>query len=154
MAYAPTHEKELLDQSDRRRMGMHQVPRSASQQARTTEGPHHPRDPRCALLLRVEKRLSLAIVAPRFPTLGECLLLVQEVAHRRRNLGTAYNATRCASGCEPAWGETLNRVRASSTRSRPRLPGWAASRERIRRRQEGTRHSKRQLLVDTESLVL
>jgi hypothetical protein len=26
MAYAPTHEKELLDQSDRRRMGMHHKP--------------------------------------------------------------------------------------------------------------------------------
>ncbi len=81
MTYALTHEKELLDQSYRPRMGVSQTPRPTSQQPRTTESSHHPRDSRCGLL-RVEKRLSLAVVAPRLPTLGDCLLLVQEVAYR------------------------------------------------------------------------
>jgi hypothetical protein len=35
---------------------------------------------------------------------------------------------RCESGYELTWEGTLIRVRASSTRSQPRLPGWAASR--------------------------
>ena len=70
MTYAPKHEKELLDQSYRPRMGVSQTPRPTSQQTRTTQNSHHPRDPRCGLL-RPKKRLSLAVVAPRLPTLGD-----------------------------------------------------------------------------------
>jgi transposase len=45
----------------------------------------------------------------------------------------------CASVCDLAWEEMLNRARAaSSTPSRPRQPGWgAASREGLRWWQEG-----------------
>ncbi len=64
------------------------------------------------------------------------------------------NAAHFASGCESAWEGTLNRVRASSTRRRPRPPRGGRRAERVRWRQEDSWHSKRQLLVDTEGLVL
>ena len=82
MTYAPEHQKELLNRPHRCRMGVSQVPSSASQQARTTQNPQHPRDTRRALLCAKE-RLSLATLAARVSALGDGLLLVQEVANRR-----------------------------------------------------------------------
>src|SRR5215211_6607022 len=97
MTYAPEHEKELLNRSVRRRMGMSGAPCSHLQQAGTTEDSHHSRDPK-GHLLHLEERLPLAAFAQRLPTLGERLLVVQEVAHRR-NLRTAQRrATRAATG--------------------------------------------------------
>jgi transposase len=67
MTYAPMHEKELRNRSFRRRMGVSGAPCSASQQAGTTENPHHPRDPQ-RYLLRLEERLPLAATSPRLRT--------------------------------------------------------------------------------------
>ena len=67
MTYAPEHEKELRNRSNRRRMGVSGAPCSASQQPRTTENPHHPRDPQ-RHLLRPKERLRLAATSPRLPT--------------------------------------------------------------------------------------
>jgi hypothetical protein len=65
MTYALTHEKELLNRPHRCRMGVSQVPSSASQQARTTQNPQHPQDTRRGLLCAKE-RLSLATLAASF----------------------------------------------------------------------------------------
>ena len=82
MTYAPEHEKELFDRPHRRRMGVHRATPSVSQQARTTEDPRYPRDPRRDLLLRPEKRLPLAATTEGFPPMGDCLLVVREMALR------------------------------------------------------------------------
>src|SRR5215203_2541457 len=75
MTYAPEYEKQLLHRSHRHRMGVSGAPCSASQQARTTENPQQPRDPK-RHLLRPQERLRLAAFAPRLPALGERLLVV------------------------------------------------------------------------------
>src|SRR5215212_5862305 len=49
-------------------MGASAAPCSASQQARTTENPQHPRDPQ-RHLLPPQERLRLASFTPRLPTL-------------------------------------------------------------------------------------
>ena len=67
MTYAPEHEKELLNRSHRRRMELPRASCPSAQGARTTEGPHHPRDPRRHLLHRKE-RLSLEATSPRLRT--------------------------------------------------------------------------------------
>jgi putative transposase len=64
------------------------------------------------------------------------------------------NALSCASSCAAAWAGTLSRARASPTPRRPRAPGWAANREGLQRPQEGSRQSKRHILVDTDGLLL
>src|SRR4051794_19861542 len=46
------------------------------------ENPRHPRDPR-RRLLRPKEWLPLAALAPRLPAVGDRLLVVQEMAHRR-----------------------------------------------------------------------
>src|SRR5215212_11747781 len=79
MTYAPGHEKELFDRSFGCRVGVHRAPRPTSQQAGTTEDSHHPRDPRRDLLCP-EEWLPLATLAPRLSALGDCLLVVREVA--------------------------------------------------------------------------
>src|SRR5919107_3197621 len=93
MTYAPKHGKELFDRSLGRRVGMHRAPRSASQQARTTEDPRHPQDPRRDLL-RAKERLPLAAIAKGFPTVADRLLVVWEVAHRRHLRATQRSASR------------------------------------------------------------
>src|SRR5215208_3515664 len=75
MTYAPEYEKQLLHRSHRRRMGVSGAPCSASQQARTTENPQQPRDPK-RHLLRPQERLRLAAFASRLPALGDRLLVV------------------------------------------------------------------------------
>src|SRR5215213_6946738 len=62
MTYAPEHEKELLNHSHRRRMGVPEAPCSGSQQAGTTENPHHPRDSK-RHLLRPKERMSLGLMS-------------------------------------------------------------------------------------------
>ena len=62
MTYALGHEKELFDRSIRRGVGVHRASRPAFEQARTTEDPRHPRDPR-RHLLPPEERLHLAAIA-------------------------------------------------------------------------------------------
>src|SRR5215210_8164449 len=51
-------------------------------EARETEAPHDPRDPK-RRLLRAEERLPVADVADGLPALEDRLPLLQEVAHRR-----------------------------------------------------------------------
>src|ERR687897_1715348 len=63
MTYAAGHGKALFDRSLGCRVGMPRASRPTSRQARTTEDPHHPRDPRCDLL-RPKERLPLAALAP------------------------------------------------------------------------------------------
>src|SRR3712207_5147066 len=60
---------------------------------------------------------------------------------------------RCASGCESAWEGTLIQVRPLSTRSRPRLPVWAANGGDTTAEKK-VRGRRCHLLVDTEGLVL
>ena len=67
MTYAPEHEKDLLDRSFRRRMGVFGAPCPGFQQARTTENPQQPRGPQCHFL-RLEERLCFWRLLPRdFP---------------------------------------------------------------------------------------
>jgi hypothetical protein len=98
MKYAREHEKELLYRSIRRRMEIPQAPRPAPEQARTTEGPRRPRDTRCHLL-RPQERLSLAVVAPRLPALGDRLLVVRKMAHGRHLRAAQRRFAR--AGAEP-----------------------------------------------------
>jgi hypothetical protein len=99
MPYAPEYEKELLDRPLRHRMGMPRTPCPAFQQERTTESPHHPPDPQCDLL-HLEKRLSLVVVAPRLPTVGDCLLLIKEVTYQR-DMGEVERAAVRARAARP-----------------------------------------------------
>lgn len=96
MTYAPEHEKELLNRSIRRRMGMSKAPSSTSQQAGTTQAPQYSRDTqRC--LLRLEERLPLAALTPRVSALGDGLLLVQTMANRRDFRTTQRGVARAAA---------------------------------------------------------
>jgi hypothetical protein len=97
MTYAPEHGKELLNRSHRRSMGMSGAPCCGPQQTGTTEDSHHPRDLQ-RYLLHIEERLRMAAIASGLPTLGDRLLVVQEVVAHRRNLRTAQRrATRAAT---------------------------------------------------------
>src|SRR5215213_4594370 len=97
MTYAPEHEKELLDRSHRRRMELPRASCPSAQGARTAEDPHYPRDPRRHLLHRKE-RLSLEATSPRLPALGNCLLVVQKMAHRRNLRATQHRSARGLAG--------------------------------------------------------
>ena len=150
MTYAREHEKELLYQAIRRRMEIPPALRPAPEQARTTEGPRRPRDTRCHLL-RPQERLSLAVVAPRLPALGDRLLVVREVAHRRDLREAQRRARRAVAGPlgqgpAPECGYRRLPVREDHRGGR-RAEG-------LRRKQEGAGHSKRHLLVDTEGFLL
>ena len=67
MTYAPFHAQELRNRFHRRRMGMPRTSHPSSRQARTTEGTRNPPDPRRGLL-RLEERMSLALVTARLRT--------------------------------------------------------------------------------------
>src|SRR5215217_3695062 len=97
MTYAPEHEKELLHRSHRRRMGVFGAPCSGCQQARTTENPHHPPDPKRGLL-RAQERLSVEDATPRLPALGDRLLVVRAVAHRWNLRAAQRRAARGLAG--------------------------------------------------------
>jgi hypothetical protein len=80
-------------------MGMPRTPCPTFQQERTTESPHHPPDPQCDRP-HLERRLYLAVVGPRLPTVGDCLLLVKEVAYRR-DMGEVERAAVRARAARP-----------------------------------------------------
>jgi hypothetical protein len=140
MTYAPEHEKELLHRSHRPRMGVSQTPHPTSQQARTTEGSHHPRDPRCGLLLRVEKRLSLAVVAPRLRTPWETVYCW---FRRWRIDGTweQLNATLAVRAAANQLGEKRSTEcwQVVDSQSAKTTGVGGEHRERVRRWQEGAR---------------
>jgi len=150
MTYARGYEEELLDRPVRRRMEVPGTPRPGSEQARTTEGPRCPRDIRCGLL-RAQERLSLAVVAPRLPTLGDRLLVVREVAHGWNLRAPQRRATRTSAhpfGAGPASERRYCRLPVREDHRRRRRRAW------VRRQQEGARQKASPSLVDTEELVL
>ena len=135
MTYAREYEKELLHRPVRRRMGVPGASCPRPEQARTTEGPRRPRDPQ-RRLLRTQERLSLATLATRLPALGDCLLVVREVALGRHLRAAQRHATRTSAHL---FGEG-----PASERGYRRLPvredhrGWRRT-EGLRRQQEGAR---------------
>ena len=150
MTYAPEHEKELLYRPIRRRMGMPRATRPAPEQAGATEDPRRPRDTRRGLL-RPQERPSLAVVAPRLPALGDRLLVVREVAHRRDLRAAQRRATRAVAGSlgqEPApeRGYCADSQPAKTTGVGGEQGGYDGNKK--------VRGRKRHLLVDTEGLVL
>src|SRR5829696_8585024 len=116
-------------------MGVHQTPPYLSQQARTTKDIQFASGPR-RRLLRLEKRLRLATVAPRVPALENRLLLVQEMAHRRHLRTIKRGAARAAtshSGEKPSAKRRNSRLAVSQDeRGRRRA-------ERLRWRKESAR---------------
>ena len=150
MTYALGHEKELFDRSIRRRVVLHRASSPASERARTTEDPRHPRDSRCDLL-RPEERLPLATIASGLPVLGDRLLVVWEVARGRHLRAAQRRPARAAagpSGQEPA---TYSAGIADSQSAKTTGVGGE---QRGYDGNKKVRGSKRHLLVDTEGLVL
>src|ERR687895_2699201 len=82
MTYASSHEKEIPHRSLRRRMEVLRALHQGYQQTRTSEDIQFAPCPR-RHLLRLKEWLPLEAIAPRVPPLESCLLLVQEMAHRR-----------------------------------------------------------------------
>jgi transposase len=67
MAYAPEHEKELANQSYRRRMGGPRAPHSGRQQAGTSEDPRLAQDPRGYLLYVLRSGCPWRLLPREFP---------------------------------------------------------------------------------------
>src|SRR5687767_14247139 len=97
MTYAPEHEEESCDRSHRRRMELPRASCPSAQGARTAEDSHDPRDPK-RHLLRSKERLSLEATSPRLPALGNRLLVVQKMAHRRNLRATQRRSARGLAG--------------------------------------------------------
>jgi len=150
MTYAFGHGKELLHRSIRQRMGVARAPRSGAQQARTTENSQLSRDPQ-RYLLHPKERLPLEVTTPGLSALGDCLLVVQQMAHRR-DLRAAQR--RAARACAISLGK-----KRSSERGHRRLLAEAKTtgvggEERGYDGGKKVRGRERHLLVDTEGLVL
>ncbi len=89
MTYAPEHEKELLDQSYRPRMGVSQTPRPTSQQTRTTESSHHPREILNAIFYVLKSGCPWRLLARDFPPWESVYCWFTGGGALRRNLGAA-----------------------------------------------------------------
>src|ERR671911_1913612 len=83
-------------------MALHRCASSRTHRARTPQASQLTGDPR-RRLLRLEERLPVAAVAPRLPTLEDCLRLVQAVAYRW-NVGTSERRAARAAALA-AWQE-------------------------------------------------
>ena len=123
MTYARGYEEELLDRPVRRRMEVPGTPRPGSEQARTTEGPRRPRDTRCGLL-RAKEWLSLAVVAPRLPALGDRLSTGGSGGGARME-PSSTSTPRYANECASVLGGTRFRAQVLPTPS-PRRPQGSA----------------------------
>ena len=126
VTYAPEHEKELPNRSYRRRMGGPRAPRSGSQKAGTSQASQLKSDPR-RRLLRPEERLPLAALASGLPALGGPS--TGGLVDGERTEPSSGSTPPCASVYGPAWAGTHYLARASPIHKRPRVPGWAGSRE-------------------------
>src|SRR5215217_3213705 len=149
MTYASEHEKELLNRSHRRRMELLRASRPSAQGARTAEDSHDPRDPQRHLLRRKE-RLSLEATSPRFPALGNRLLVVRKMAHRRNLRATQRRSARSLTG-PLGQGPTPSAGIADSQSTKTTGVGGE---QRGYYGNKKVRGRKRHLLVDTEGLVL
>src|SRR5688500_14645763 len=82
VTYAPSYEKQQIPHgSVRRRIALHPPASARAHRARALQAPRPESDPR-RRLLRLEERLSLAVVAEGLPAVEDRLRLVQEMAHR------------------------------------------------------------------------
>jgi transposase len=103
MAYAPTHEKELLDQSDRRRMGMHHKPHVPPPNKRGRPRLHTTREILDAVFYVLKSGCAWRLLPYEFPPWET----VYHYYFRRWRIdGTPGRGLtrRFGSGCEPAWG--------------------------------------------------
>jgi transposase len=149
IAYAPAHE-DISYRPFRRRVRAHRATPTRRLPAGTSQDPPSARHLRCRVL-RPEERLSMVVAATGVPALEDRLPSVPSLAHRRY-LGAAQ---RCAArGLAGAVGQEPQAQRRDSGLSVGQDHRGRRQRAWLRPRQEGGRHSKRHLLVDTGGLVL
>jgi transposase len=129
MTYALGHEKELLDRSIRRRMGVSGDPYSGSQQARTSENPHSTREILNAIFYVSKSGCPWRLLPRDFPPWETVYWWFRRwrIDGTFEHLNAALRGVlRARSGKNPLPSAGI--AGASPTPSRPRPPVLAASR--------------------------
>jgi hypothetical protein len=128
ISYAPRHaEQDIPERPVRGGMEASRTPPPGLQAARTAAEASQPTRLPQRRLLRPKERLPMAHAPPRLPSLEDGVPLLQSLAHRWHLAERLHRAIRrrlrehLGRDPEPSAG-------VSWIRSRPRQPGWAASR--------------------------